>query len=169
VPPGFRNNRARDQRIGWDELALEYRWLAPGRYLVRDGVEEGVWEVADWCPPALTLVAPSGLREPWRVVEGDGRCWVHGPDGAVALTETPRFPAPGDAAVKGGLLAPMPGKVVRVAVQVGEAVTRGQVLLVLEAMKMEQSTVSPAGGVVKEVLVREGEQVTAGQILAVVE
>jgi propionyl-CoA carboxylase alpha chain len=94
---------------------------------------------------------------------------VHGPDGVLALTETPRFPEPADAAVKGGLLAPMPGKVVRVAVQPGEVVTRGQVLVALEAMKMEQSAVSPSDGVVKAVLVREGEQVTAGQVLVLVE
>jgi biotin carboxyl carrier protein len=81
--------------------------------------------------------------------------------------EVPRFPPPVDEAVKGGFMAPMPGKVVKVHVKEGDAVKRGQVLLVLEAMKMEQTTVSPADGVVQQVLVREGDQVTAGQILVV--
>ena len=76
--------------------------------------------------------------------------------------------APADAALKGGLVAPMPGKVVRVMVKAGEHVKRGQVLVVLEAMKMEQTAVSPDDGVVHEVLVREGEQVAAGHVLAVV-
>jgi len=94
---------------------------------------------------------------------------VHTPRGAVVLREAPRFPVAADAAVKGGFMAPMPGKVVKVNVKDGEAVKRGQALLVLEAMKMEQTTTSPTDGVVKQVLVREGEQVTAGQVLIVME
>ena len=114
------------------------------------------------------LESPQGLRHTFRVSEGDGRHWISGPGGTITLLETPRFPPPADAALEGGLLAPMPGKVVRVMVQAGEEVKRGQVLVVLEAMKMEQTAVSPEDGVVREVKVREGEQVTAGQVLAVV-
>ena len=66
-------------------------------------------------------------------------------------------------------MAPMPGKVVKVLVKDGEAVKSGQTLLVLEAMKMEQTTRSPADGTVKKVMVREGDQVTAGQILIVMD
>jgi pyruvate carboxylase subunit B len=51
----------------------------------------------------------------------------------------------------------------------GETVKAGQVLLVLEAMKMEQATRSPSDGVVKKVMVRQGDQVTAGQILVVMD
>jgi biotin carboxyl carrier protein len=71
--------------------------------------------------------------------------------------------------LKGGFIAPMPGKVVKVNVKTGDAVKAGQVLLVLEAMKMEQATRSPTDGVVKSVLVREGDQVTAGQVLVTLE
>jgi biotin carboxyl carrier protein len=59
--------------------------------------------------------------------------------------------------------------VVKVLVRDGEAVKQGQALLVLEAMKMEQTTFAPADGVVKTVQVREGDQVTAGQVLIVME
>jgi biotin carboxyl carrier protein len=92
---------------------------------------------------------------------------VHTERGPETLVELPRFPPPVDEAVKGGFMAPMPGKVVKVLVKDGEAVKRGQVLLVLEAMKLEQTTVCPEDGVVRQVLVREGDQVTAGQVLAV--
>jgi biotin carboxyl carrier protein len=81
------------------------------------------------------------------------------------LREVSSFPSAGDEAVKGGFIAPMPGKVVKVHVSAGDTVTRGQPLLVLEAMKMEQTTLSPDDGVVNQVLVREGDQVTAGQVL----
>jgi propionyl-CoA carboxylase alpha chain len=52
---------------------------------------------------------------------------------------------------------------------VGAVVTAGEPLLVLEAMKMEQTVAAPAAGVVAELRAKAGEQVAAGQVLAVVE
>jgi propionyl-CoA carboxylase alpha chain len=63
----------------------------------------------------------------------------------------------------------MPGLVRRVLVEVGAVVTVGQPLLVLEAMKMEQTVAAPAAGLVTELRAKAGEQVAAGQVLAVVE
>ena len=65
----------------------------------------------------------------------------------------------------GSLSAPMPGTVLRVAVDEGDEVTEGQVLVLLEAMKMELSVQAPAGGVVRSVLVSAGDVVGAGQAL----
>jgi propionyl-CoA carboxylase alpha chain len=62
----------------------------------------------------------------------------------------------------------MPGTVVRVAVAEGDAVTAGQPLLWLEAMKMEHQIAAPADGVVSEVNVSPGQQVDVGAVLAVV-
>ena len=81
----------------------------------------------------------------------------------------PRFGDPQRAAPAGSLLAPMPGLVLRVLADVGSAVTAGQPLLVLEAMKMEQTVTAPAGGVLAELRAKAGDQVSTGQILAVVE
>ena len=69
----------------------------------------------------------------------------------------------------GSLLAPMPGLVLRVLAEVGAVVTAGQPLLVLEAMKMEQTVSAPANGVVAELHAKAGEQVSTGQVLAVLE
>jgi 3-methylcrotonyl-CoA carboxylase alpha subunit len=63
---------------------------------------------------------------------------------------------------RGAVLAPMPGRVVRVAVSAGDAVREGDVLAVLEAMKMEHRLLAARDGVVGEVLVRSGDQVEAG-------
>jgi len=168
VPSGWRNSRSMDQFAEYEGgRRVEYRALGRGRFLVRAGGQEGTWRVLAWDAPVLTLEDPSGLRTRARVVEAAGKLWVHTERGPVVLTEAPRFPPPVDEAVKGGFMAPMPGKVVKVQVKDGEPVKRGQVLLVLEAMKMEQTTVSPEDGVVQQVLVREGDQVTAGQILVV--
>jgi biotin carboxyl carrier protein len=65
------------------------------------------------------------------------------------------------------LVAPMPGKVVRVLVEAGQSVTAGQGLLVIEAMKMQNEIRSPKSGTVEK-LAREGQTVNAGEILAIV-
>jgi acetyl-CoA/propionyl-CoA carboxylase, biotin carboxylase, biotin carboxyl carrier protein len=70
------------------------------------------------------------------------------------------------ASVDGALFAPMPGTVLRVSAAAGETVEDGQVLLILEAMKMELALTAPFDGTVAEVRVSEGDQVTARQLLA---
>ena len=67
------------------------------------------------------------------------------------------------------LLAPMPGKVVRVLVPENEPVEAGQGVLVVEAMKMQNEIKSPKKGVVRKMLAAEGAAVNAGDVLAVVE
>jgi biotin carboxyl carrier protein len=88
----------------------------------------------------------------------DGRTWVF---------SRARAARPAGALDHGGdLRAPMPGRVRRAAAAAGERVTRGQVLLVLEAMKMEHAIRAPRDGVVRAVHVREGDLVDAGVELA---
>jgi acetyl/propionyl-CoA carboxylase alpha subunit len=89
--------------------------------------------------------------------------------GATTVTEVDRFPEPGSNNAPGSLLAPMPGTVVRIAVQPGAQVTAGTTVLVLEAMKMEHSVVAPVDGVVAEIGVEVGQAVDLGMVLAVVE
>ena len=74
--------------------------------------------------------------------------------------------AAGGAASDGGLRAPMPGKIVAVSAQAGDAVVKGQPIVVLEAMKMEHALTAPFDGTVSELSVSVGDQVTADAILA---
>ncbi len=67
------------------------------------------------------------------------------------------------------LIAPMPGKVVRVLVGEGEQIDLGTGVLVVEAMKMQNEIKSPKKGTIQKLLVREGEAVNAGDVLAIVE
>jgi biotin carboxyl carrier protein len=67
------------------------------------------------------------------------------------------------------VVAPMPGKVVRLLVKAGDAVEAGQGLLVVEAMKMQNEIRSPKSGTVERLLAQEGQPVNAGEILAWVE
>ena len=67
------------------------------------------------------------------------------------------------------VLAPMPGKVIRLLVKVGDRVEAGQGLLVVEAMKMQNEIRSPKSGVVERLVAVEGQAVNAGEVLAWVE
>ena len=75
----------------------------------------------------------------------------------------------GGAASDGAILAPMPGRIIAVAVAKGERVAKGQKLVTLEAMKMEHSLVAPFDGVVAELAASEGGQVSEGTLLVLVE
>lgn len=66
------------------------------------------------------------------------------------------------------IIAPMPGKIIRVLVKAGEAVETGQGLLVVEAMKMQNEIRSPKSGTVERLSVVEGQAVSAGDVVAVV-
>ncbi|HXJ53393.1 MAG TPA: acetyl/propionyl/methylcrotonyl-CoA carboxylase subunit alpha [Burkholderiales bacterium] len=79
------------------------------------------------------------------------------------------LPRPENEARTGSLAAPMPGKVVQVMSRPGEAVKKGQALLILEAMKMEHTITAPADGVVKEIHFTAGEQVVEGAQLVTLE
>lgn len=66
------------------------------------------------------------------------------------------------------LIAPMPGKIVRVLVKAGEAVEAGQGIVVVEAMKMQNEVRAPKSGTVERLLVSENQAVSAGEVIAVV-
>ena len=66
---------------------------------------------------------------------------------------------------EGRIVAPMHGLMLRVAVEAGELVQQGQVIAVLEAMKMHYEICSEVDGLVSEVLVSSGEQVASDQVL----
>ena len=119
-------------------------------------------------PTSVTLET-GGVRTTYDVAIHGDEVDVDGPTGHTRLTRTPRFTDPADAVASGSLLAPMPGTVVRVAVEPGAEVVAGQAVLVLEAMKMQHTVAAPYDGVVTQVDVREGQQVAAGDVLAVVE
>ncbi|PIT76040.1 acetyl/propionyl/methylcrotonyl-CoA carboxylase subunit alpha [Limnohabitans sp. JirII-31] len=88
---------------------------------------------------------------------------VFTPDGATRITWNDPLAHAGEVEMKGGrLTAPMPGKVVSFAVQVGDVVTAGQTLAVMEAMKMEHTIAAPKDGTVQELLYAAGDQVAEG-------
>ncbi len=77
--------------------------------------------------------------------------------------QTPTTPDTGD--IDGTVIAPMPGTVISIAVTDGDTVSKGQTLLILEAMKMENEIMAPCDGTVQEVKISQGTSVNAGDIL----
>lgn len=86
----------------------------------------------------------------------------------VAVPETPAAPAPVNLASGETVSAPMPGNIIRVDVKEGDKVISGQVLVILEAMKMENEIVSPKDGTVAQVVTSKGAVVETGSPLVVI-
>ena len=105
----------------------------------------------------------ASLRERVTVhVQGDTR-HVFTTRGAVAIVSLDLLAHAGEGEAEGGrLTAPMPGKVISIAVKVGDKVSKGQALAVMEAMKMEHTIAAPADGEVAQVLYAPGDQVAEG-------
>lgn len=85
---------------------------------------------------------------------------------AAAKAAAPKAPVATGVAGSVKVVAPMPGKILGVKVSAGQAVKKGDVLLVLEAMKMENEIVAPSDGTVASINVAAGQSVESGEVLA---
>uniref|UniRef100_A0AC61U8B8 Biotin/lipoyl-binding protein n=2 Tax=Janibacter limosus TaxID=53458 RepID=A0AC61U8B8_9MICO len=178
VGGGFRNVPSIFQRRGYAHGEQE---LHVGHRLGHEGLEvealpAGVTSVDIIEATAGSVVIDSdGVRRRFDVAPipagdgGDAAVAIDSPMGSLTLRVLPRFVDPAAQKPAGTLVAPMPGSIIGVAVQVGDEVTTGQPLLYLEAMKMEHEVAAPASGTVVEISVSVGQQVEQGATLAVVE
>lgn len=172
MPSGWRNNPADLQRTAFSApsgtIAVGYLFERAGRCQVEiDGQHRADIEVSRTSPAAVTMTVGGVVRR-YRVQRVGAVSYVDGPDGSSALEEEERFPLPGSQLAAGSLVAPLPGTVVKVHVEVGDAVDSGDTLVAIEAMKMEHQVHAPLSGLVAEVHVSAGEQVEAGRVLVVV-
>jgi propionyl-CoA carboxylase alpha chain len=122
--------------------------------------------------PGRVVLECHGVQRTFTVTRyGDGpERYVDSPLGAHVLRAVDRLPVPRPRTEPGSLLAPMPGTVTRIAdgVAVGAAVTAGQPLLWLEAMKMEHQVTAATAGVLGALHAKPGQQVELGATLAVI-
>ena len=178
ITSGWRNTVMPYERTDFetgagDALRIEYRIQRDGRFDTRATSGDGEPSQHSVGLRRRTgdgvEVVIDGRRLRSTVTSRGDRWLVHGPEGDVELRELPRFPVAGLEAVAGGLTAPMPGKVITTHAAVGDRVESGQLLLVLEAMKMEHRVTAPAPGTVSEFRVAEGEQVGNGELLVVID
>ncbi|WP_431974904.1 biotin carboxylase N-terminal domain-containing protein [Micromonospora haikouensis] len=170
LPSGWRNVPSFPQVTRYagpdgDEIEVRYRLDRTGA-LAECAVSSAVTLVQ--AAPDRVVLDVDGVRRAYSVHRVGSQVFVDGPDGAASLTELPRFPLPTAELAAGSLLAPLPGAVARVHVEVGQRVAAGDLLLTLEAMKLEHPVLAPADGVVAELPVPAGGQVDTGAVLAVV-
>jgi acetyl/propionyl-CoA carboxylase alpha subunit len=171
LPSGWRNVFSAPQRVSYAAAGqpreVTYRIRGDRVDAEVDGIP--VQALVRAAAPDRVDLEIDGTRRVYRIHQVGTDTYVDASDGSSALSEVPRFGDPDKAAPAGSLLAPMPGLVLRVLAEPGAVVTAGQPLLVLEAMKMEQTVSAPADGVVAELRAKAGEQVSTGQVLAVLE
>jgi len=147
---------------------VEYRIRGSFVDAAVDGVELGP-VLLHGCTAAEVDLQIDGVRRLVTVARAGDVRYAASALGATTLVEQPRFPETQQQATAGSLLAPMPGTVVRVEAQLGDSVHAGQVLVVLEAMKMEHSVRTPQEGTLARLNVSAGQTVDMGTVLAVVE
>ena len=103
------------------------------------------------------------------ITEAGSEIVINMPFGDVNVSLIPRFSEPGNDVPEGGLIAPMPGKVIDVKVKQGKKVKAGDTLVIIEAMKMEHSIKATEAGKIAKVMVRLNDQVDNGATLLVLE
>jgi propionyl-CoA carboxylase alpha chain len=183
LPGGWRNVPSQPQLTSFDgprgRLDIRYRWTRTGIVVcaadddesAQRGDEPGASAqlLAVSAAPGQVTLEVAGVRHRCQVSRAGEHIWVHSALGSVRLTLRERLPAPASATESGSLIAPMPGSVTRIAATAGDQVSAGQLVLVLEAMKMEHQITAPADGTLTELRVGQGAQVNAGDVLAIVQ
>lgn len=117
----------------------------------------GIEELEDESTPAAKPAPSSPAATPTTPVQQPAK---------PAASPSPQ-PAAAETGSGGNISAPMPGTVISIPVDQGSSVTKGETLLVLEAMKMENDIKAPSDGTVQEIKVSEGASVNAGDILII--
>jgi len=144
---------------------IEYSLRRDGGFTLGSGETVLVHE---WTPDDIELEV-DGRRLRAAVTVADGVGYVTLGRTTVTLPVKPRFAVPGSELPTGGLVAPMPGSVIELRCAVGDTVDAGQVLVVLEAMKMEHHITAPFAGTVTELPIAVGDQVENGALLLTIE
>jgi len=173
LEPGYRNSPFTESKVvyeaGDETLEVTYSNLGQGRLRLGQGDDTGTAAVSSFEPPEICFDDTDGVRRRARVAREQDRHHVHLGRAKVVLKELPRLPEPEREELAGGLVAPVTGQVARVKVAAGDTVEKGQVVAIIEAMKMEHSLLAPEDGTVAEVRVAEGETVEADTVLVVLE
>ncbi|MDH5374077.1 MAG: biotin/lipoyl-binding protein, partial [Acidimicrobiia bacterium] len=170
IPSGWRNSPSQLQSFSFlgqsGEIEVGYRFDRNGLFVCLSG--DSIPAVLRSCTEQTVEVELDGVLRSFATHQIDDTWYVDSVLGHSALVQLPRFPEIVAHEEQGSLFSPMPGKVISVAVQEGDHVTDGQVLVIIEAMKMEHSVRSPGDGIVAGIRVEAGDQVDADQVLVVV-
>jgi acetyl/propionyl-CoA carboxylase alpha subunit len=170
IPSYWRNVGSQAAPLTFEESGQQWdvvcEWTRSGLRAVVDGTAVGVGVVLG--AGDEVELETDGVRRRVRLQRVGDVTYVDSAAGSSVLRAVARFPDPAAAVAEGSLLSPLPGMVSRVAVAEGDHVEAGQVLMTIEAMKMEHPVRSPHAGIVTSLGVGPGDQVDTTTTLLVV-
>jgi acetyl/propionyl-CoA carboxylase alpha subunit len=171
VPSGWRNSPSQFEQAIFagdsGEIKIEYRFDRSGLQVRIDGTDLDVTLVAATREQVTLLI--DGVQRKFLIHRVGDVHYVDSVLGCTALQEKPRFPDVAADAVAGSMVAPLPGVVCEVAVKIGDQVAAGDLLVVIESMKVLHQITAPTAGRVSQLSVQAGDTIAAGAILAVID
>ena len=169
IPTGWRNSRFPDQQIsftsGDEQFDVAYHSNRDGSFTL-NGIDQT--NVHRHSPIDIDIDI-NDVRSTHLVTREKNEIFIQMDRGTAHLSIIPHFIPPGTNEVADGLVSPMPGVVLDIRVQVGDTVEAGQILLVLEAMKMEHHINAPEEGTITEIFVAVGQQIEQGVVMMVID
>jgi acetyl/propionyl-CoA carboxylase alpha subunit len=160
----YRNNPYRDPsmklHVGAKDITVRWKSAGGNRYQV-DSRELEVVAVES----GQIKLDIGGVIHEYEIAQAGDQIFVHSSTSDTTIQRLPRHPRPASARQHETANSPMPGQVLRILVQPGQKVKTGDPLVVLEAMKMEQTIRTTINGRVQSVLVKTGQVVAPGQML----
>ncbi len=168
LPASYRNNPYRDPsvkfRIGAEDIEVSWRRIAEGNYEIKV-FDSSIKAQVLSCEPENIRLSFDGVQRSFRIVEAADQFYLHSTLGSRVIRRLPRHPIRQSASEEGSANSPMPGQVLKILVEVGQKVSSGDPLIILEAMKMEHTMRASVDGVVETILVSQGEVIGPGQVL----
>ena len=165
IPSGWHNARLPFQRtmfeIDDEAFTVRYKQQRNGSFLDDNNQIAIINDVAD----EFIDIEFENVRRRVNITRYENLYLVQHGRGHKLIKLLPRFKNEQDLIQKGSLTSPMPGKVTEMNVKVGDNITKGQKLLVMEAMKMNHSISSDRDGIVKEIYINKGDQLETGTSL----
>ena len=169
IQSGWNNARLPYQEVKLllddQEYRVKYKSLKDGNFV---STESEIIRMFDWYEDFID-VEISNVRYRSKITKDDDLLLIQTHKGNLLFKILPKFNVTQEEAIKGGLTAPMPGKVVEIKIKKGSNIKKGDTLVILEAMKMEHKVLAPDNGKIKEVLIKENDQVENGQTLVVLD
>ncbi len=168
IQSGWTNSRLPKQKINFqynsEEVSVLYKSNRDGSFEINKGINA---KIIEWNNSGIDIEIED-KRFFSKVTRKDKNLIIHGPWGDILFKIMPRFKSVGQEVQDGGLIAPMPGKVIDLKVKVGSKIKKGDTLVILEAMKMEHTVKAVEDGVIDELFISNHDQVENGALLMVI-
>ncbi len=171
LQPSYRNNPFRDPsvklHIGSADFEVSWRPIGDETFAISCGDWQAHAQLVSFGrgEPGSIRVSIDGVQRMLRIAEAGDQFFVQSHSSSQVVKRSPRYPHTHAASEHESAYAPMPGQVLKVLVEVGQQVSAGDALVILEAMKMEQTLRAATDGVVEAVLVKQGDVVAPGDRL----